>query len=194
MYASPCRSAVHGLREYRKGDHELGAAFQQNSLQRVKPGDDAEVAFDAVPGRIFRAKVRIVVAAIRAGQLRGAFGLIEPDRPWPADAGRAVAIIDVTDDMSDYQIPRGSTAQVAILTSTGITWRCCGASCCACGAGRIMSSSRGTRKNPSGAPITRSSGGQCCHQLTEPVMDRGAAPSRPFRPGRRRTPGLAGCD
>ncbi|ODT06701.1 MAG: secretion protein HylD [Mesorhizobium sp. SCN 65-20] len=97
-----------------KRDEELAAAFQQNSLQRVKPGDKAEVAFDAVPGRIFNGKVRNVVDAIMAGQLRGGFGLIEPDRP--TDEGRAVAIIDVTDDMSEYQIPRGSTAQVAILT------------------------------------------------------------------------------
>jgi len=97
-----------------KHDQDLAAAFHQNSLQRVQPGDYAEVAFDAVPGRVFRAKVRTVVDAIIAGQLRGSFGLIEPDRP--ADEGRAIAIIDVTDDISQYQIPRGSTAQVAILT------------------------------------------------------------------------------
>jgi multidrug resistance efflux pump len=33
-------------------DQGLGAAFQQNSLQRVRAGDEAEVAFDAVPGYI----------------------------------------------------------------------------------------------------------------------------------------------
>jgi multidrug resistance efflux pump len=37
-----------------KADQNLGAAFQQNSLQRVKAGDEAEVAFDAVPGRVFK--------------------------------------------------------------------------------------------------------------------------------------------
>ena len=36
-----------------KADQNLGAAFQQNSL-RVKAGDEAEVAFDAVPGRVFK--------------------------------------------------------------------------------------------------------------------------------------------
>ena len=53
-----------------KGDHELGAAFQQNSLQRVKAGDEAEVAFDAVPGRVFKGKVRNVLDAIAAGQIQ----------------------------------------------------------------------------------------------------------------------------
>jgi multidrug resistance efflux pump len=31
-------------------DTELGAAFQQNALQRVGAGDEAEIAFDALPG------------------------------------------------------------------------------------------------------------------------------------------------
>ncbi len=35
-------------------DAELGAAFKQNSLQRVKAGDEAEVAFAALPGRVQR--------------------------------------------------------------------------------------------------------------------------------------------
>jgi multidrug resistance efflux pump len=95
-------------------DHELGAAFQQNSLQRVEAGDDAEVAFDAVPGRVFSAKVRSVVDAIAAGQLATTATLVEPETL--TTAGRAVAIIDVSDEMLKYQIPLGSTAQVAIYT------------------------------------------------------------------------------
>jgi multidrug resistance efflux pump len=95
-------------------DHELGAAFQQNSLQRVEAGDDAEVAFDAVPGRVFNAKVRSLVDAIAAGQLATTATLVEP--ATLTTAGRAVAIIDVSDEMYNYQIPLGSTAQVAIYT------------------------------------------------------------------------------
>jgi multidrug resistance efflux pump len=51
-------------------DQELGAAFQQNSLQPVKAGDEAEVAFDAVPSRVFKGKVRLVLDAIAAGQIQ----------------------------------------------------------------------------------------------------------------------------
>jgi multidrug resistance efflux pump len=97
-----------------KSDQELAAAFDQNALQRVNAGDDAEVAFDAVPGRVFKAKVRSVVPAIAAGQLSTSPTLIEPETRTVA--GRAVAIIDVIDDMSDYQIPLGSKGQVAIYT------------------------------------------------------------------------------
>src|SRR5262245_51353419 len=52
-----------------RGDQQLVGAFQQNSLQRVDAGDEAEVAFDAVPGRVFKAKVRTVIGAIATGQL-----------------------------------------------------------------------------------------------------------------------------
>jgi multidrug resistance efflux pump len=95
-------------------DKELGAAFQQNSLQRVVAGDEAEVAFDAVPGRVFKAKVRFVVDAIAAGQFTASGTLI--DFGERTDGGRALAVIDVEDDMSPYQIPLGAAAMVAIYT------------------------------------------------------------------------------
>jgi multidrug resistance efflux pump len=95
-------------------DAQLVAAFQQNSLQRVKAGDPAEVAFDAVPGRVFKAKVRSVIDAIPAGQLENSLMLVDPDTR--AAAGRGLAQIDVSDEMHDYQIPLGSKAQVAIYS------------------------------------------------------------------------------
>ena len=95
-------------------DAKLVAAFQQNSLQRVKAGDPAEVAFDAVPGRVFKAKVRSVIDAIPAGQLANTLTLVDPETR--AAAGRGLAQIDVSDEMHDYQIPLGSKAQVAIYT------------------------------------------------------------------------------
>jgi multidrug resistance efflux pump len=95
-------------------DQALGAAFQQNSLQRVKAGDEAEVAFDAVPGRVFKGKVRLVLDAIAAGQFQ-ATGTLQ-DFGTRTEGGRALAIIDITDDMSGYQIPLGAAGQAAIYT------------------------------------------------------------------------------
>ena len=69
-------------------DRALGAAFQQNSLQRVKAGDEAEIAFDAVPGRVFKGKVRIVLDAIAAGQLPATGALMDLARERRA-AGRS---------------------------------------------------------------------------------------------------------
>ena len=94
-------------------DRELGAAFQQNSLQRVKAGDEAEVAFDAA-GRVFKGKVRLVLDAIAAGQLSATGALV--DFGERTSGGRALAVIDVEDDMTPYQIPLGAAGQVAIYT------------------------------------------------------------------------------
>jgi multidrug resistance efflux pump len=96
-----------------KRDSEFAAAFQQNALQRVKAGDEAEIAFDAIPGRVFEGKVRIIQDAIASGQLQPTGNLVNVNA---AETGRAVAIIDIQDDMSGYQLPPGAAAQVAIYT------------------------------------------------------------------------------
>jgi multidrug resistance efflux pump len=95
-------------------DQALAAGFQQNALQRVRPGDEAEVAFDAIPGKVFKAKVKYVLDAIALGQLQ-ASGTLQ-DMGAPLEGGRAVAVIDVTADTSNYNIPGGAAAQVAVYT------------------------------------------------------------------------------
>jgi multidrug resistance efflux pump len=95
-------------------DRTLAAAFQQNALQRVHAGDEAEIAFDAVPGRVFKGKVTGVVDAIAAGQLQATGQLQDLGTRTPG--GRAVALIELLDDTSNYQIPAGSAGQVAIYT------------------------------------------------------------------------------
>ena len=104
----PVMSFVHDQ------DRSFAAGFQQNALQRVRAGDEAEVAFDAVPGRVFKGKVRIVLDAIASGQLQ-ATGQLQ-DFGARTEGGRAVAVIDLVDDVSAYQIPGGAAAQVAIYT------------------------------------------------------------------------------
>jgi multidrug resistance efflux pump len=95
-------------------DQMLAAAFQQNALQRVKAGDDAEVAFDGVPGRVFKAKVRALIDAIAAGQMQPS-GVLQ-DLGARTDGGRALATIELEDDISAYQLPAGAAAEVAIYT------------------------------------------------------------------------------
>jgi multidrug resistance efflux pump len=95
-------------------DQQLAAGFQQNSLQRVRSGDEAEVAFDAIPGRVFKGKVRYVLDAIATGQLQATGALQDMGISEPG--GRAVAIIRVDEDTSGYNIPGGAAAQVAVYT------------------------------------------------------------------------------
>jgi multidrug resistance efflux pump len=94
-------------------DRALGAWFQQNALQRINNGDEAEVAFDAVPGRVFKGQVRLVQDAIASGQLQATGALAD----FSAQTnGRAMAVIDIEEDISSYQIPVGAGAQIAVYT------------------------------------------------------------------------------
>ena len=95
-------------------DQRLFAAFQQNALQRINAGDPAEVAFDAIPGQVFRGHVGQVVDVVSQGQLQPSGQLLDPESR--AGQGRALAEILVTDDLTPYHLPGGSVAQVAIYT------------------------------------------------------------------------------
>jgi multidrug resistance efflux pump len=96
-------------------DNVFAAAFQQYSLQRVRAGNEVEIAFDAIPGRIFKGRIKSVVDAVSQGQLQPSGTLLDPEERGKT-AGRALAIIDILDDLSGYQLPAGSTAQVATYT------------------------------------------------------------------------------
>jgi multidrug resistance efflux pump len=95
-------------------DNVFAAAFQQNALQRVRAADEAEIAFDAIPGRVFAGKVTGIMDAVAQGQLQPTGALIDPETRQ--DPGRALAGIQITDDLSEYQLPAGSAAQVAVYT------------------------------------------------------------------------------
>ena len=95
-------------------DRALAAAFQQNALQRVRAGDEAEVLFKGIPGRVFKAKVRLVIDAIAGGQLQTTGTLVNVGGPLAGD--RALALLDIIDDTSAYQIPLGAAGEAAIYT------------------------------------------------------------------------------
>jgi multidrug resistance efflux pump len=95
-------------------DRQLAAGFQQNALQRVRAGDEAEIAFDALPGQIIKGKVKYVLDAIATGQLQPTGAL--QDMGVDIAGGRAVALIDIDEDTSGYNLPGGAAAQVAVYT------------------------------------------------------------------------------
>jgi hypothetical protein len=57
---------------------------------------------------------RLVLDAIAAGQIQPTGALV--DFAERTAGGRALAVIDITDDISGYQIPLGAAGQVAIYT------------------------------------------------------------------------------
>ena len=96
---------------------ELWAGFLQNGMQNLKVGHDAEVTFDGIPGRAFSGHVEKVSPAIAQGQLVPSGELINFDMAAQrAQQGRIAIMIAVDDDLSDYHIPAGSKAEVAVYS------------------------------------------------------------------------------
>lgn len=97
-------------------DMTLAAAFVENSLQRVLTGDEAEIAFKAVPGAIFRGRVKNLVNVMAQGEIQPTGALIDPSAPERRRQALAIATIEILDDTSKYQLPGGISAEVAIYT------------------------------------------------------------------------------
>ncbi|OWW03016.1 secretion protein HylD [Rhizobium sp. R72] len=97
-------------------DRMLAAAFIQNSLQRVRVGDEAEVAFKAVPGKIFKARVEEVIDVMAQGQLQPGGALIDPQSPERRSPGQTLARIEILESTDEYQLPGGVVAEVAVYT------------------------------------------------------------------------------
>lgn len=90
------------------------AAFLQNSAQRLHPDAKAEVAFPAVPGRIFKAKIVRIQEAIAQGQVQATGTLIDPDAI--KGQGRVLVSLKFEEDLSPYQLVPGTTGTAAVYT------------------------------------------------------------------------------
>ena len=97
-----------------KQDRTIVASFRQNSLQRVKVGDEAEVSFTGVPGSIFKARVKQVIPVVPQGayQAGNTLQTVSFD-----NRNGVLAQIELIDPAIDaYNLPDGVSAQVAIYT------------------------------------------------------------------------------
>ncbi len=98
-------------------DHYLVGWFRQNSLLRLEVGNEAEVAFDGIPGTVFSGVVQMVLPALSEGQVQATGNLINPNTaPRP---GRIPVLINITDPRYEAYaalIPGGSYAQSAIYS------------------------------------------------------------------------------
>jgi multidrug resistance efflux pump len=84
-------------------------------LQRVRPGQEVEAAFDGIPGKVFQGKINFVADAIAQGQVQSSGDLLNPE-DRSKSVGRVFTVIDLADDLSAYRLPAGAAAQVAVYT------------------------------------------------------------------------------
>lgn len=90
------------------------AAFRQNSALRLKAGYEAEIVFPSIPGRVFHGEVVQVLPNLAEGQLTTSGNLLGTQ--IFQQVGRVPVEIKVTDDMSEYNLPKGTRAQVAVYS------------------------------------------------------------------------------
>lgn len=92
----------------------LVAAFRQNSALRLRPGYEAEIVYPSIPGRVFKGRVVSVLPNMAEGQLQTSGNLVGTESFQRI--GRVAVVIEVLDDMSEFNLPTGSRAQVAIYS------------------------------------------------------------------------------
>jgi len=93
------------------------AWMRQNSQLRLSVGDEAEVAFDGIPGEVFAGKVKQVIAVIGEGQVQPSGTLISYSGSPPP--GRVPVIIEITDPkFAPYAslMPGGAYGQAALYS------------------------------------------------------------------------------
>ena len=111
LMANPLRPAMVFIPDDRR---RFAASFWQNSLLRLEPGLEAEVVLDAVPGHVFKGTVITVLPAMAEGEVQAQGSLISAD--VLGGYGRAVALIELDEDLDDYDLPLGVEGQAAVYS------------------------------------------------------------------------------
>jgi len=92
--------------------------YRQNSAMRLKAGYEAEIAFDAIPGKVFSAEVVQVLPVLGEGELQANGNLMTMDRLGRIP-GRIPVQLKITDprftQYADF-VPGGSYGQSAIYS------------------------------------------------------------------------------
>lgn len=98
-------------------DYAYVAWMRQNSQLRLGVGDEAEIAFDGIPGEVFAARVKQVMPVIAEGQVQPSGNLIGFTGSPPP--GRVPVVLEVTDPaFAEYRelMPGGAYGQAALYS------------------------------------------------------------------------------
>lgn len=97
-------------------DRFLMGGFHQNPLQNIQPGFEAEVIFVALPGKVFTGEVMGMSEIMAQGQLLPDDRLIQVD--GVTQPGRVLVRVKLDDDLSEFQLPAGAKANIAVYSET----------------------------------------------------------------------------
>ena len=92
----------------------LIATFAQKAISDIKPGLDAEVTFEAFPGKSFKVKVKRVFTIVPEGEILASGKLLESTDK--NEEGRIPVSFEYGDDIAALNLPVGTQASVAVYT------------------------------------------------------------------------------
>lgn len=96
----------------------IGATFRQEVINRIKPGDEAEVALDTYPGRTLAGTVRLVDRDIAQGQVVPSGQIVDTAR---APHGFIFVDIKLEND-EGLTLAAGEAGAATIYTDRGRSW------------------------------------------------------------------------
>lgn len=109
--ALPLRPVMVFIPEQKR---QIVAQFRQNSLLRLKPGDDAEAVFNALPGQVFHGKLTSILPVVPGGSYQ-AQGTLQSLSILPGTDG-VLATIELDANADVDSLPDGIYAQVAVYS------------------------------------------------------------------------------
>ncbi|WFZ28703.1 HlyD family secretion protein [Citrobacter portucalensis] len=100
---------------------DIVADFREKSLRHTRVNTDAAVVFDAMPGKVFSARVTSSDAGILAGQeqVNGQLSQPEQSTRWVRDAQRMRIHVALNEPL-DTPLPTGARATVQLYNSEGM--------------------------------------------------------------------------
>ena len=100
-------------------DLSVNVDMMEKSVGRLKPGQDALIAFDALPGRVFRAKMKGIVRELQSGYVApNEFHQIEEDTRWIRSVGRNRVQLVLTEPLPDEtHLISGAKAAATLLNA-----------------------------------------------------------------------------
>lgn len=105
---APVMTFVHTEEKFYVG------AFRQNASQRLKPGFEADFIFRALPGKTFKGKVIELIPVIAEGEIQAGGSLLGTNSI--NTNGRLMVKLQIVDDMSEYNLPLGSAAEISVYS------------------------------------------------------------------------------
>ncbi len=99
------------------------ADFTENNLGNIEPGTEVEISFDALPGKVFKGRIRSIGFGVAVDTAAlGALPTIDNNRQWLRDAQRFPVVVDV-DGLGSGKI-RGVRvgSQASVMVYAGDSW------------------------------------------------------------------------